>query len=70
MFSVKLVFFIVIGECGLLIVINLFSYVIIVCLVSFEDVGVFFVISVFVVMLLILWDFGIGFYIVMIKDLM
>lgn len=67
--SVKSAFSIAIGERGLLIAINLFSYVIIARLVSPEDVGVFSVTSAFVAMLLILRDFGTGFYIATTKDL-
>lgn len=69
MSSVKSAFSIAIGERGLLIAINLLSYVIIARLVSPEDVGLFSVTSAFVAMLAILRDFGTGYYIATTKDL-
>lgn len=67
--SVKSAFRIAIGERGLLIAINLISYVIIARLVSPEDVGIFSVTSAFVAMLAIIRDFGTGYYIATTKEL-
>ncbi len=69
MASVKSAFTIAIGERGVLIAINLLSYVIIARLVGPEDVGVFSVASAFVAMLAIFRDFGTGYYIATTKDL-
>lgn len=69
MASVKSAFTIAVGERGVLIAINLISYVIIARLVGPEDVGVFTVASAFVAMLAIFRDFGTGYYIATIKDL-
>lgn len=69
MASVKSAFTIAVGERGVLIAINLISYVIIARLVGPEDVGVFSVASAFVAMLAIFRDFGTGYYIATTKDL-
>ena len=69
MSNTKLAFTIAIGERGLLIAINLISYIIVARLVSPEDVGVFSVTSAFVAMLAIIRDFGTGYYIATTKDL-
>jgi len=69
MASVKSAFTIAVGERGVLIAINLLSYVIIARLVGPEDVGVFTVASAFVAMLAIFRDFGSGYYIATTKDL-
>lgn len=69
MASVKAAFTIAVGERGVLIAINLISYVIVARLVGPEDVGVFSVASAFVAMLAIFRDFGTGYYIATTKDL-
>lgn len=69
MSSVKSSFAIAIGERGLLIAINLISYVLVARLVTPEDVGVFSVASAFVAILAIFRDFGSGYYIATKKDL-
>ena len=69
MSNTKSAFTIAIGERGLLIAINLISYVIVARLVSPEDVGVFSVTSAFVAMLAIIRDFGTGYYIATTKEL-
>lgn len=69
MSNTKSAFTIAIGERGLLIAINLISYIIVARLVSPEDVGVFSVTSAFVAMLAIIRDFGTGYYIATTKDL-
>lgn len=67
--SVKSSFAIAIGERGLLIAINLISYILVARLVTPEDVGVFSVASAFVAMLAIFRDFGSGYYIATQKNL-
>lgn len=69
MSSVKSSFVIAISERGLLIAINLISYVLVARLVTPEDVGVFSVASAFVAMLAIFRDFGSGYYIATQKNL-
>lgn len=69
MASVKSAFTIAVGERGVLIAINLLSYVIIARLVGPEDVGVFSVASAFVAMLAIFRDFGTGYYIATTREL-
>lgn len=69
MSQVKSAFAIAISERGVLIFINLLSYVVIARLVSPEDVGVFSVASAFVALLAIFRDFGSGYYIATTKVL-
>lgn len=69
MSSVKSSFAIAIGERGLLIAINLISYILVARLVTPEDVGLFSVASAFVAMLAIFRDFGSGYYIATQKHL-
>ena len=69
MSSVKSSFAIAIGERGILIALNLISYVLVARLVTPDDVGVFSVASAFVALLTIFRDFGSGYYIATKKEL-
>lgn len=69
MSSVKSSFAIAIGERGVLIALNLISYVLVARLVTPDDVGAFSVASAFVALLTIFRDFGSGYYIATQREL-